>query len=97
MKRELCELISNYPTVTILGLSVLAVLCLFSILGTVCFLGIFCLLILSVQTGRKEGWLQANEPRPRRRPRRRRPTPSRRSPDGTANNSYQNARAAGRR
>ena len=79
MKRELCELISNYPTVTILGLTVLAVLCLFSILGTVCFLGVFCLLMLSVQKGQKEGWLREEEPRPRRRPRRRRPEPRRRA------------------
>ena len=62
MKRELCELIVNYPTVTILGLTVLAVLCVFSILGTVCFLGIFCLLILSVQKGRREGWIQTGRP-----------------------------------
>ena len=95
MKRELCELVANYPTVTILGLTVLAVLCLFSILGTVCFLGVFCLLISSIQKGRKEGWLRDEEPRPRRRPRRRRPEPRRRTEHRS--NSYQDVRAAGRR
>ena len=78
MKRELCALIVNYPTVTILGLTVLAVLCLFSILGTVFFLGIFCLLFLSIQKGREEGWLQMEAPRnDPRRPRRRKPAPDR--------------------
>ena len=76
MKRELCELIVNYPTVTILSLTGLAILCLFSILGTVCFLGIFCLLMLSVQKGREEGWIRKEEPRSRRRPRHRRPAPT---------------------
>lgn len=75
MKRELCELVSNYPTVTLLALGCLAVLCLFSILGTVCFLGIFCILILSIQKGLEEGWLQTEEPQPRRRPRHQSPTP----------------------
>ena len=78
MKRDLCELIVNFPTVTILALTVLAVLCLFSVMGTVCFLGIFCLLIRSVQKGREEGWLQADEPpRNRRRPRHWTPAPER--------------------
>ena len=95
MKRELCELIANYPTVTIIGLTVLAVLCLFSILGTVCFLVVFCLLISSVQKGRKEGWLREEEPRPRRRPRRRTPESRRRTEH--RNGSYQGARAASRR
>ena len=67
MKRELCELIVNYPTVTLLCLSALAVLCLFSILGTVCFLGVFCLLIRSVQAGRKNGWLRDDALRSERR------------------------------
>lgn len=79
MKRELCDLITGYPTVTILGLSVLAVLCLFSILGTVCFLGVFCLIILSVQTGREKGWLPQDEPQPPRRPRHRKPAPDSRA------------------
>ena len=78
MKQQLCELIVNFPTVTILGLTALAVLCLFSVMGTVCFLGIFCLLIRSVQKGREEGWLPAEEPPPsRRRPRHRNPAPDR--------------------
>ena len=76
MKRDLCELIVNFPTVTILALTALAVLCLFSVVGTVCFLGIFCLLIRSVQKGREEGWIQTEEPpRHRRRPRHRTPAP----------------------
>ena len=95
MKRELCELIVNYPTVTILSLTGLAILCLFSILGTVCFLGVFCLLIRSIQAGRKAGWIRDEEPRPRRRPRRRSPDPRRRRE--SRRDSYQGARAAGRR
>lgn len=80
MKRELCELIVNYPTVTILGLTALAILCMFSVLGTVCFLGIFCLLILSVQKGRNEGWIKAEPPESlRRRPRRQNRSPDSRS------------------
>jgi len=76
MRRQFCEMIVNFPTVTILSLSVLAVLCLFSILGTICFLGIFCLLILSIQKGRQEGWLQSDEYEPLpRRPRHRRSAP----------------------
>lgn len=76
MKQQLCELIVNFPTVTILGLTALAVLCLFSVPGTVCFLGIFCLLIRSVQKGREQGWLQDEEPTTsRRRPRHRIPSP----------------------
>ena len=88
MKQDLCELIVNFPSVTILGLTALAVLCMFSVMGTVCFLGIFCLLIRSIQKGREEGWLQTEEPlsgrrRPRHRtsapdPRNRRGDPSRR-------------------
>ena len=78
MKRALCELVSNYPTVTILALGCLAVLCLFSTLGTVCFLGIFCILIRSIQKGREEGWLQSEDPQPRRRPRHQSPTPDNR-------------------
>ncbi len=95
MKREICGLIANYPTVTILSLTGLAVLCLFSILGTMCFLGVFCLLIRSVQTGRKEGWLQDDAPQPRRRPRRR--SPDRRRGSERRPNSYQDARASSRR
>ena len=76
MKQQLCELIVNFPTVTILGLTALAVLCLFSVPGTVCFLGIFCLLIRSVQKGREQGWIRETEPPPdRRRPRHRTPAP----------------------
>ena len=76
MKQQLCELIVNFPTVTILGLTALAVLCLFSVPGTVCFLGIFCLLIRSIQKGREQGWIQEAEPPPdRRRPRHRTPAP----------------------
>ena len=70
MKQDLCELIVNFPTVTILGLTALAVLCMFSVMGTVCFLGIFCLLIRSIQKGREAGWLQTEAPpSSRRRPR----------------------------
>ncbi len=76
MKRQLCELIVNFPTITILGLTALAVLCLFSVMGTVCFLGIFCLLIRSVQKGREEGWLPEDiSPPSPRRPRHRTPAP----------------------
>ena len=90
MKQQLCELITNFPTVTILSLSVLAVLCLFSILGTVCFLGIFCLLILSVQTGREEGWLHSDQPQPRRRrPRHRTPAPDARRQTRREDRRYQ--------
>ena len=73
MKRQLCELITNFPTFTVLGLCLLAVLCLFSTLGTVCFLGLFCLLVRSVQKGREEGWIVEEETPPPRRPRRRVP------------------------
>lgn len=76
MKQDLCELIVNFPTVTILGLTALAVLCMFSVMGTVCFLGIFCLLIRSIQKGREAGWIQPEEPPVRRRPRHRNPTPN---------------------
>ncbi len=75
MKQDLCELIVNFPTVTILSLTALAVLCMFSVMGTVCFLGIFCLLIRSIEKGREEGWLQTEEPSSRRRPRHRTSAP----------------------
>ena len=76
MKQDLCELIVNFPTVITQGLTALAVLCMFSVMGTVCFLGIFCLLIRSVQKGREQGWIQEAEPPPdRRRPRHRTSAP----------------------
>ncbi len=100
MKQELCALIANYPTVTILGMAGLAVLCLFSILGTVCFLGLFCILIRSVQKGWEEGWLQYDEPAPRRRPRHRSPGPEQRSRTapgpGSQRNAYRDARTPSR-
>lgn len=101
MKQELCALIANYPTVTILGMGGLAVLCLFSVLGTVCFVGLFCILIRSVQKGWEEGWLQYEESAPRRRPRHRSPGPEQRSrtvpAHGSRGRAYQGNRAPSRR
>ena len=65
MSKQLCYLITNFPTLLIGAAAVAAVLCAFSPVLTVCFLGFTCLVFRSAEQGREEGWYGMTSPRRR--------------------------------
>lgn len=81
MRKSLCYLATSFPTLLIGGVICCAVLALFSVVLTVCFLGFACILYRSIEQGREENWYGMSRSRKEASKKRTKPSPRRAVPD----------------